>query len=157
MLVITCKVGPPSWPSLPIVLFFNGVTTWGSLKNGRSYMGNRDYYPILIGALWLYTWNPNDLDFWRSTPQKKARTSNQNKIKQGSFGFQGSYRLFLRPPCGMIRSDSAWKQAAQYLALSLPWASCATTMAVEMASDSRAGTEGRCSGWKGKITPLKFI
>ena len=33
--------------------------------------------------IYVYTWNPNDLYFWRSTPQSKA-FSNQNKDHLGS-------------------------------------------------------------------------
>ena len=33
--------------------------------------------------IYIYTWNPNDLYFWRSTPQNKA-FSNQNKGQVGS-------------------------------------------------------------------------
>ena len=83
-------------------------------------MGNRDYYPILIGALWLYTWNPNDLYFWRSTPQNKAQPSNQNKIKQGSFGFQVLIGCFCAHLVEWFVQILLEKQAAQYLALSLP-------------------------------------
>ena len=35
------------------------------------------------GLYYVYTWNPDDLDFWRSTPQNKA-SSNQNKGHLGS-------------------------------------------------------------------------
>ena len=34
-------------------------------------------------CIYIYTWNPNDLYFWRSTPQNKA-FSNQNKGHLGS-------------------------------------------------------------------------
>ena len=48
----------------------------------------------------MYTWSPNDLYFWRSTPKNKV-FSNQNNLMDGwwmeFWGFPGSYQPGVQP------------------------------------------------------------
>ena len=67
---------------------FNGVTTWGSFLMADNISITGMFTLYLLGALYLYTWNPNDLDFWRSTPQNKAQTP----IKTRVIWVPGTYR-----------------------------------------------------------------
>ena len=60
---------------------------WFQLLLFHPYLG-RWWYPIwwniyIYTYVYIYAWNPNDLYFWRSTPQNKA-FSNQNKGHLGS-------------------------------------------------------------------------
>ena len=52
-------------------------------------------------VIYIYTWNPNDLYFWRSTPQNKA-FSNQNK---GHLGSRYTYHI-----CLVCHYQTRWLQ-----------------------------------------------
>ena len=79
-------VNPKSFPQGQLLKWSSYLRwiAWARVVTGvTGVMFNGWSLATAMGGGVVYTWNPNDLYFWRSTPQNKA-FSNQNKGHLGS-------------------------------------------------------------------------